>query len=169
MNYKQFTAKHKTRGFTLIELLLVITIIGILAALGTYSYINAQQRSRDSRRKQDLESVKKTLFLYKQDSGGFCPGGPLGGNCAPLWNASFADTNWGANGTQTNSLKNILTPTYTKAVPRDPIFQTTADDYWLYATAETFILSAKLENLKDPDLSSLKCTPHTGLNYCISE
>ncbi|OGE07316.1 hypothetical protein A2615_00525, partial [Candidatus Curtissbacteria bacterium RIFOXYD1_FULL_41_36] len=51
------------RGFTLIELLVVITIIGILAAIAIVSYGGTQERARDSRRKSDLDAIKKALEL----------------------------------------------------------------------------------------------------------
>ena len=57
-------------GFTLIELLVVIAIIGILAALATISYSDSQRKARDSKRKADLEAIRKALELAKQDSAG---------------------------------------------------------------------------------------------------
>lgn len=58
------------KGFTLIELLVVITILGILAGLTMVSYSGVQERGRDSKRKTDLDALKKTLELAKQDSTG---------------------------------------------------------------------------------------------------
>ncbi len=57
-------------GFTLIELLVVITILGILAGLTLATFSGTQERSRDSRRKTDLDAIKKALELAKQDSTG---------------------------------------------------------------------------------------------------
>jgi prepilin-type N-terminal cleavage/methylation domain-containing protein len=54
----------------LIELLVVITIIGILATLALVSFGFAQGKARDSRRKADLDSLKKSLELAKQDTPG---------------------------------------------------------------------------------------------------
>lgn len=62
------------KGFTLIELLVVIAIIGILATIIVASFTSAQQRSRDARRKADLDAVKKALELAKADcTGGYYP------------------------------------------------------------------------------------------------
>ena len=58
-------------GFTLIELLVVIAIIGILTSLGVVSYVTAQKRSRDAKRKADLETVRQALILYRQDNGDY--------------------------------------------------------------------------------------------------
>jgi prepilin-type N-terminal cleavage/methylation domain-containing protein len=55
--------KHK-KGFTLIELIIVIVILGILAALAFISYLGAQARVRDSRRKTDMQTIAGALTLY---------------------------------------------------------------------------------------------------------
>jgi len=170
--YNNLTIQQFNKGFTLIELLIVITIIGILAGIALVSYGSAQERSRDSRRKQDLDAMKKTLYLYREDSLSFCIGGSLNPNCINpgYWSASFSDGGYGANGIEVNSLKNRLTPTYIKSVPQDPKFKgDTTNDYWLYSQTNNFTLSAKLENTHDPALSNLNCTPQTGFNFCIRE
>lgn len=66
--------KLKTkRGFTLIELLIVTILIGMLIGLGSFTYLNAQTRGRDTRRKQDLEAIKAALELYRQDNSNIYP------------------------------------------------------------------------------------------------
>jgi general secretion pathway protein G len=62
-----FKVKH---GFTLIELLVVIFVLGILAGITMVSYSGTQERARDSRRKTDLDAIKKALELAKQDTAG---------------------------------------------------------------------------------------------------
>lgn len=49
------------RGFTLIELLVVISIIGILVTVIATSFITAQKRSRDARRRADIDAIGKSL------------------------------------------------------------------------------------------------------------
>src|SRR4030066_1038673 len=75
-NYLTTNSKVK-RGFTLIELLVVISIIGILASFAIASFTSAQRKGRDSRRKADLDAIKKALELFKGDTkgGGFYPYG----------------------------------------------------------------------------------------------
>ena len=65
--------KHQKRAFTLLELLVVIAIIGILISLGVASFSNAQRKSRDSRRREDLKSVQNGLEQYYADNNGSYP------------------------------------------------------------------------------------------------
>ena len=64
----------RNKGFTLFELLVVISIIGILLALGAVSFSAAQKRARDARRREDMDSVQKALEQYYALSGGDYPG-----------------------------------------------------------------------------------------------
>lgn len=59
--------KTAARGFSLIELIIVITIIAILSLLGYNSFIGAQERARDAKRKSDVNQVYKALELYFKD------------------------------------------------------------------------------------------------------
>src|SRR3990167_6962536 len=78
IHYSPLTINIKVKqGFTLIELLVVISIIAILVAAATASWTNAQQKSRDGKRKSDLKSIQQSLELYLQDNGTY-PGGPSG-------------------------------------------------------------------------------------------
>lgn len=132
--------KRKSSGFTLIELLVVIAIIGILATFIVASFSNAQEKSRDARRKSDLDAIKKALELAKSDS--------TGGSYYP--SAASAAT--------------LETPGYIRDLPVDP---TTAGAYQYFAGTTPCVaagcvdyrLSATLENNLDPDVnpSQLAC------------
>lgn len=61
--------RDRVGGFTLIELLAVVTIIGILFAVGLVSYTNAARNARDNRRRTDIENLRQALVLYRSDTG----------------------------------------------------------------------------------------------------
>lgn len=65
--------KKKNLGFTLVELLVVISIIGILAALTTFSFTGAQRQARDSERKSDLSQYRTTLESFANKNDGLYP------------------------------------------------------------------------------------------------
>ncbi len=58
MNKKNFQLRE---AFTLLELLVVIGIISVLLAFGAVSYSTAQKKSRDAKRKGDLQALQKVL------------------------------------------------------------------------------------------------------------
>ena len=61
----------KIKAFTLIELMVVISIIGILVAIGVVSYRKTYQLSRDSRRKADLAQIQQALETYRSENGSY--------------------------------------------------------------------------------------------------
>src|SRR5438105_4116721 len=94
------------KGFTLIELLVVIAIIGVLATFIVASFTSAQGKARDSRRKSDLDALKKALELSKSDSTG------------------------GAFYPSAATVATLVTPGYIKVVPTGP----SGDTYTYTAT-----------------------------------
>jgi prepilin-type N-terminal cleavage/methylation domain-containing protein len=59
------------KGFTLIELMVVVTIIILLMAAITYSFLPALSKSRDTRRFTDLKDLQKALNLSFVSHGRF--------------------------------------------------------------------------------------------------
>lgn len=64
---------RKNKGFTLIELLVVIAIIGILAALIIVSLVGAQNRARDTQRKNNARNLDSALAQYYLDNSSVYP------------------------------------------------------------------------------------------------
>ncbi len=106
-------SNKRTKGFTIVELLIVIVVIGILAAIVIVAYNGVQQRARDSRRQNDIQSLTQALELYYLDNGKY----PVSsGNAGTLPNAAWsttADSSW-------QNLVAFLKP-YMGNVPSDPV------------------------------------------------
>jgi len=163
--YKILNTRYcKPRGFTLIELLVVIAIIGILASFAIASFNSAQAKGRDSRRKGDLDAIRKALELYKTDTQG-----------AKYYPNTIGTG--GANGP-------LVTPSvYIKSVPDDPKNPTAGLDYLYtpgeaaaastcttFSTCSEYRLRAELENTNDNQYveSQTKCArtgDFAGLTY----
>ncbi len=60
---------RKNTGFTLIELLVVIAIIGLLSTVVMTSLNSARKKGRDTRRVEDLNTIRQALEVYYDDNG----------------------------------------------------------------------------------------------------
>jgi general secretion pathway protein G len=54
-------------GFTLVELMIVMTIIGILAAIAIPSYIRAVQKAKEAVLREDLHTMRTAIDSYTVD------------------------------------------------------------------------------------------------------
>lgn len=154
--------KNKKKGFTLVELLVVISIISILTIVGISSFKTVQIKSRDTRRKNDLNSVSKALNMYYNDNGVFPYESLL--NINSMIKTSGIGFSAEVNGTVV---------TYMVEMP----IETTngVEEYsYLGTTGKSFKLFSNLENendnncLKDEDGVVLKnIDDYTVTNGCI--
>lgn len=54
-------------GFTLIEILVASVVLAVLASVAIISYSSVTKRSRDSKRRSDLEQMRTALEMYRAD------------------------------------------------------------------------------------------------------
>jgi prepilin-type N-terminal cleavage/methylation domain-containing protein len=144
------------KGFTLVELLTVIGIIGVMtgAALFLINPVAQLNKSRDAKRKADLQQIRAALELYRSDYG------------------HYPRSNW-VNSTQGDSWirdsdpAKPLTPQYLKVVPKDAKnvggFPWTVGSYtYAYQSVTvcgiqagaSYILTTRLENTSDTEINN---------------
>lgn len=143
------------KGFSLVELLVVIALLGVISAV-SLSILNPAtylKKSRDSRRKADMQQIRSALELYRSDYGHY----PRSDN----WVNSTQGNDW---------IKDLdpakpVVPNYIKSVPKDP----TNTGSWPWGNGYTYayqsaaacgisagnsyILTTKLENTADPEIN----------------
>lgn len=136
INFKNKKPSGFTLGFTLIEMLVVISIIGVLAALSVVSFTSSQKQARDTKRKSDLKFYQNGLETYANNNNGLYP----------MWSS-------GLNAAGTQFCSGSLA---TSNCPTDPKYTTDNSYYYHYqsdgslnsgaATATKYILWSKIEN-----------------------
>lgn len=92
-------------GFTLLELMIVMIIIGVLAAIAVPAYTHNVHAAREAALREDLRVMRGAIDAYTVDK-----------QKAP------------------QTLDDLVTAGYLKALPRDPI--TGRTDTWVPATSE---------------------------------
>lgn len=60
---------NRKSGFTLLEVLVVVAIAGMIMSFVMSSMTKAKQKSRDSRREQDMKQFQNALSLYVSNTG----------------------------------------------------------------------------------------------------
>ena len=161
----------KKKGFTLVELMVVIVIMGILVTIGTFAFQSSQKKSRDSRRKSDLNQVTKALEMYNTDVGVYPAGGTVGtvdaGKIIGCVNASGTTVtcSWGSG--FTNALKSVV---YMVKLPKDP---NSSQTYYYERIGNGYRLYGRLENAEDaaiPTTGSFaygqNCGTTANIMYC---
>ena len=66
--------REKQSGFTFIELLVVVTIIAVLTAVAMVSYVSTNKKSRDTKRKADLQEMRSALEIVRAECGSYPSG-----------------------------------------------------------------------------------------------
>ncbi|MBI3486386.1 type II secretion system protein [Candidatus Daviesbacteria bacterium] len=139
------------KGFTLIELMVVVVIIAILAIVGITVYSGQQASARDSRRRQDIDSIGNALEAHFN----------------PVANANCSS---GAAGTYCSIDSNLQATWFAAgSVPVDPIgsngyvytYTPAGAGTVLYAGASTYVVCAKLENTNGTGNSSSNTSINT--------
>jgi prepilin-type N-terminal cleavage/methylation domain-containing protein len=67
--YVFHSLKKRTSGFTIVELLIVITVIGILASIVIVVYSGVQDRARDVRRLEAVQTAETLVETYYTQNG----------------------------------------------------------------------------------------------------
>ena len=118
----------KNNGFTFVELLVVITIIAMIFSVGVVTYTTINAKSRDARRKADLEAMRQALEMCRSMTSSY----PAAGDVYQ------ADPK--------NSVLRcaVAGPTVSKATPYDPI-SGSAYNYTLNVDG-SYTLKATLED-----------------------
>lgn len=75
--------KRTVAGFTLLELLVVISIIGLLIAMGTVAFTTAQRKGRDSKRRSDMQQMQKAFEQYYAENGSYDTCGTMAASMMP--------------------------------------------------------------------------------------
>lgn len=149
MTKSLFSKRQSQRAFTLLELLIVMIILAILAGLGLVAFGTAQEKARDSRRKQDLSAIVKALDTYYNDFGKYP--GSSGGSILGCGDGGDV-CSWG------QAWENNNGTLYMTQIPKDP-----AGDYSYFYQAvgsgTGYYLFAYLENLEDPEVAMNGATP----------
>lgn len=88
-------------GFSLVELLVVISIIGVLAAVLMANFMGMRERARDAQRIQDLYAIKNALRMYYNDYQSYPVSGSLNSAIGSSYMSSISSV--GYTYTQTNN------------------------------------------------------------------
>ncbi|HUD18866.1 MAG TPA: type II secretion system protein [Patescibacteria group bacterium] len=158
--------RNHTSGFTLLELLVTATIIAVLTVIGVVSYSAVNKRSRDVKRKSDLEQIRSALEMYRSDYAAYPAVGS--GN----WNS--------ASGLDTGDKTTGLVNSYLPAVPVDPLGSSatyyykaetlSGSSYYGYCVCGCLEATAACDGTNSTNLISNSCDPsdlNQNCNYYL--
>ena len=111
------------KAFTLVEVLIVVSILGILAAITVPQFQNHIQQAKESAAKDNLRILRNAIEHYTLEHNDTPPGyvnGSFGGNSTIMIQLLLcSDLNGNSNGSITKS-GNYLYGPYIKNIPENP-------------------------------------------------
>ena len=152
--------KKKSRSFTLIELIVVIFIIALLASIISINLMSARKRSRDNKRRADVNSVLMAYEMNYEKTATY-----------RLGTVGYGVVDGIGGCTATTSIANCLIATgYMSTVPQDP---TSGQHYCVDAPGASVAnfnrgvcIYAKLELGRTTEENSNYTQLTTGTNNC---
>ena len=139
-------------GLTLIELVVVMAILAVLSTVIGGNLLSSISKGRDSKRKQDLQSIAKALEIYYYDYKAY-PTPPM-----DIWGQQFV------NDTDPSII-------YMSKLPVDPSYPNSTYCYESNGSGSYFRIYANLENANDPQIltPTQECAMDSlQYNYAIS-
>ena len=126
----------KKKAFTLVELILVITILGILAALVLPTFQGNVATAKESASKSNLMTIRTQIELYKLQHNGYPPGyvNGVGTDIATLV-LQFTTTVTGIVSPITIPADPFLYGPYLKKIPKNPFNELSTIEYVAVGTA----------------------------------
>ena len=113
----------KNKGFTLVELIIVVTILGIMAAIVIPTFQGNVATARESASKSNLMTIRTQIELYKLQHNGYPPGYINGGG-APAGTLPIqltgTTTITGLASSNTVPSTPFLYGPYLKKIPKNP-------------------------------------------------
>jgi prepilin-type N-terminal cleavage/methylation domain-containing protein len=132
------TGKMGKKGFTLVELIIVITILGIMAAIVMPTFQGNVATAKESAAKSDLMAMRTQIELYKLQHNGYPPG-YVSGAGAPIATVSLqlvgTTTVVGQASPSTVPTDTFLYGPYLKKIPENPFNKLSSIAYVAEATA----------------------------------
>jgi len=130
--------KMRNKAFTLIEVILVVTILGILAAVVLPTFRDHATSARESAAKSDLMTIRSQIELYKLQHNEVPPG-YVDGVGAPVATVELqlvgTSMVGGAASPSTVPLTPFLYGPYLKKIPKNPFNNLSTIAYVAQATA----------------------------------
>lgn len=128
----------KEKAFTLVEVILVVTILGILAALVLPTFQGHIAKARESASKDSIRVMRNQIEMYKLQHKGIPPGyvnGSAGPVALLLLQFSGTSDETGAVSSSTVPSDPFIYGPYLKKMPENPYNNLTTIAYVLEATA----------------------------------